>query len=91
MKKLKKLVARKIASEYILVPTGDDVIKSNGLFALTETGAFIWDKLSCGLDKSEIVEALLNEFDVDKAQAEADTDEFLNKLAEMKIITMDEQ
>ena len=38
----KQLVLREIAGDYALIPVGDTVIKNNGLFSLSETGARIW-------------------------------------------------
>ncbi|MBR6534382.1 MAG: PqqD family protein [Clostridia bacterium] len=82
----KQLIQRQIAGETILVPVGKTVYESKGLFVLNELGSFIWDILPQVQSKEEIVEAILNEYDVDKAIAEQDTEKFLQKLTDLGVI-----
>lgn len=82
----KELICREIAGERFLVPVGKTVYESNGLFILTEVGAFIWDLLPSATDAEQIVNAVLNEYDVDEATATEDVNTFLQKLTEMDII-----
>ena len=49
-------------------------------------GAFIWDMLPSATDARQIVNAILNEYDVDEATATEDVQSFLKKLTEMEII-----
>lgn len=82
----KELIKREIAGDTILVPVGKTVYDSNGLFALNEVAAFIWDilpEVSCA---DEIVTKILDEYEVTAETAAADTREFLDKLREMGII-----
>ena len=74
----KQLIQRQIAGETILVPVGKTVYESKGLFVLNELGSFIWDILPQAQTKEEIVEAVLNEYDVDRSTAEQDTEKFLH-------------
>lgn len=82
----KELICREIAGDRFLVPIGKTVYDSNGLFVLTEVGAFIWDLLPNVTDARQIVEALLGEYDVDEETATQDVLQFLQKLTEMEII-----
>lgn len=82
----KQLIQRQIAEETILVPVGKTVYESKGLFVLNELGSFIWDILPQVQTKEEIVEAILNEYNVDKATAEQDTEKFLQKLTDLGVI-----
>ena len=82
----KQLIQRQIAGETILVPVGKTVYESKGLFVLNELGSFIWDILPQVQSKEEIVDAILNEYDVDKAIAEQDTEKFLQKLTDLGVI-----
>ena len=81
-----EFVKRTIAGETFLVPVGEAVKHYSGLFALSEVGAFIWDKLEDAGTDADVVEAVLSEYEVDRETAEADTAEFLGKLREMNII-----
>lgn len=86
MKIKKELISREIAGERFLVPAGKTVYDSNGLFLLTEVGAFIWDLIPEAQDPEALVSAVLNAYEVDEATARADIDAFLAKLTELDII-----
>lgn len=82
----KKLMKRQIAGDTFLVPLGKQVYDSNGLFFLTEVGAFIWDLLPQLQSKEDVVKAILEEYDVEEAVAKADVDSFFEKLKTLEII-----
>ena len=86
MKIRKELIRREIAGDVILVPVGGTVLENNGLFALNELGAFLWDRIPAAADEEALVAAVLAEYEVDEATARADTAEFLHKLREMEIL-----
>ena len=86
MKLKLEFVKRVIAGETFLVPIGEGAKKHSGLFALNEVGSFIWDKLPEAQTESEIVDAILGEYEVSRDEAAADTAEFLDKLRKMEII-----
>lgn len=41
----KDFIVREIAGDYIVVPTGEEALKFNGLITLNEVGAFLWKKI----------------------------------------------
>ena len=82
----KKLLKREIAGESFLVPLGRTVYDSNGLFVLSELGAFIWDRLAEAENSEEILREILSEYEVDEVIARKDLEEFLNKLRDMNIL-----
>ncbi|MBQ7902523.1 MAG: PqqD family protein [Oscillospiraceae bacterium] len=86
MKIKKQLIKRDIAGDTILVPVGKTVYDSNGLFVLNELATFIWDILPSAENAQQIVEKILEEYEVTKEQAAADTAEFLGKLKELQVI-----
>ena len=86
MKIRKELIRREIAGDVILVPVGGTVLEHNGLFALNELGAFLWDRLESAEDEETLVQAVLSEYEVDEATARTDTAQFLQKLREMEIL-----
>lgn len=81
-----ELIKRTIAGETFLVPIGDAAMRYSGLFALNEVGVFLWDALPAAKDDNALVDRVLEEYDVSREQAEADTAEFLAKLRELEII-----
>ena len=82
----KELMKRTIAGDTFLVPVGKAVYDSNGMFFLTKVGAFIWDLLPDALSQEEIVAAVLSQYEVDEATAQADVAAFLKKLTDMEIL-----
>lgn len=86
MKIRKELLKREVGGEAFLVPLGKTVYDSNGLFVLTELGAFIWDLLPEADSADQILEKILLAYEVEEAVARADLEDFLNKLREMNIL-----
>ena len=80
MKLNRELVKRDIAGEVILVPVGKSVYDANGLFAINELGAFLWDRLEAAESEEDLLKAVLEEYEVTPAVAAADLREFLEKL-----------
>lgn len=86
MKINKKMIKREIAGDFFLVPAGDTVLEYNGLFAMNELAAFIWDALPDVDNETKITERVLKEYEIERATAEKDIAEFLEKLREYGII-----
>jgi hypothetical protein len=86
MKIKKELIRRELAGEIFLVPVGQTVYESNGLYAMTELGGFLWDLLPDAQDVDDLVKAVLAEYEVDEATARADIQEFLKKLEMLEIL-----
>ncbi len=86
MKINKEMILREIAGDNILVPSADAVLDLNGLFVVTETGAFIWNVLPMVNSEDEIIEKMLEEYEIDRETAQNDIAEFLEKLRSFGII-----
>lgn len=77
---LSGFVVREIADETIAIPSGDAAKSLSGLLALNESGKLLFELLQSEQTEASLVEALLNEFDIDFATAQADVAEFLDIL-----------
>lgn len=82
----KELIKREIAGDTILVPVGKTVYDSNGLFALNELGAFLWDRLPGANSQEDLLTAVLAEYEVTPEEAAVDIADFLTKLESLGII-----
>ena len=82
----KELVKREIAGDTILVPVGQSVYESNGLFVLNELGSFLWDRLPDAEDEEALLQAVLAEYEVSQEVARAALREFLDNLRKLGII-----
>ena len=82
----KELILRELMGESILVPGGKTVFENNGLFMLTETASFIWKVLPSVSDEKELLNRVLEEYDVTEGEAKKDIDDFLSQLRKYEII-----
>ncbi|MBQ9887094.1 MAG: PqqD family protein [Lachnospiraceae bacterium] len=79
-------IMREIAGEYIVVPTGRAAVDFNGIITVNETGMFIWNLLKEDSSEDELVDKLLEEFDIDRETACADVKEYLENMRAAKIL-----
>ena len=86
MKAKQGFILRNVVDEYILMPTGDNIGKFNGTVLLNEVSAFVWEKLQNSVSKDDLLRAVLDEFEVEKAVASADLDALLATFNEYGII-----
>ncbi len=56
------------------------------LHALTGCGSRVWELIKEGMTIPEIVEKICDEYEVELERARDDVDEFINKLAELKLV-----
>ena len=82
-------VLRNVVDEYILMPTGDNIGKFNGTVLLNEVSALVWEKLQNSVSRDDLLKAILDEFEVEKAVAAADLDALLKRLKEFNVIEDD--
>lgn len=86
MKIEKEFILREIAGDYVIIPTGKTTLELNGLITVNELGAFLWEKLQQDITKAELVEAVLDEYEIDRETVEKDVDEFLEELVKNRIL-----
>ena len=82
-------ILRNVVDEYILMPTGDNIGKFNGTVLLNDVSALVWEKLQNPVSRDDLLKAILDEFEVEKAVAAADLDALLAKLKEYGVISED--
>lgn len=78
MKKNPELVMRNIAGETVLIPTGSFASKFNGLINLNGVAAFIWEKMEEISDREELVQMILDRYEIDEETARKDVNGFLD-------------
>jgi len=82
-RKTASIVGRRIEDEVILVPIGRNVGDLQNIYTLNEVGSYIWDSIDGGKTLNSIVDQVLQEFEVDRGQAETDVLEFARQLEEV--------
>ena len=81
-----RFVLQQVSGEYLLVPIGSQVMDTNGLVTLNDTGAFLWRLPLEELSVGELAAALAREFDVDISTASADVQTFLDEITGMGLM-----
>ena len=74
-----EFILREVAGETMLIPVGKTALSMNGMILLNPSGTVIWKGLEAGGTKAEIVERILDRFEVERDEAEADFDEFCER------------
>lgn len=86
MKTRKDYLMRQITDDYILVPTGAATSDFNGLINLSETGAFVWKNLDSAKDVEELIQKMLEEYEVDEETARNDINSFVASLQQNNML-----
>ena len=90
MRITKEFVLREIAGDYIIIPTGKTVFDFNGLITLNEVGVSLWKMLQNEVTFDDLLQGVLDEYDVEPAVAREDIQEFLDQLVNRGIIEAEE-
>lgn len=77
---------RKIAGSNIVVPVGAASSDFNGMITLNDTGAFLWNCFLQPTTEAQVVEALMNEYEVERQRAAADVAHFAALLRENDLL-----
>jgi hypothetical protein len=75
-----RIVGRRIANEFILVPIVGHGAELDSIYNLNRVGAFIWEHMDGRRSGRAIVKALVARYDVELASAEADYRGFVRAL-----------
>ncbi|NLJ77180.1 MAG: PqqD family protein [Peptococcaceae bacterium] len=77
---------REVAGNHVVVPTGKATLDFSGVITLNGAGAFLWRLLNTEKNEQELLSAMLGEYEIDAATAQADLVEFVTKLKEAELL-----
>ncbi len=86
MKLNENYILKTVAGMPVVVPVGDAVNNIRGMITLNGPAEVIWKGLEEGKAYDEIIAAIKNEYDAPEDVIKADTDAFLEKLKNYKIL-----
>lgn len=75
-----EFILREMAGDTVLVPVGQTALNFNGIVILQPVAAVIWQGIAEGLDKEQILERILDRFEVEREEAQKDLETFLQQL-----------
>ncbi|MDL2295054.1 PqqD family protein [Ruminococcaceae bacterium OttesenSCG-928-D13] len=79
-------ILRDIADSFVVVPVGERVIDFKGVMTLTGIAPFIWTQMEKDTSREDLLAKVLEEYEVDGAQAGQDIDSLLAKMAELGLL-----
>lgn len=82
MKINKNFALRTIAGTCVALPLGKAAVDFNGMLTINESGVVLWKLLEKGCTRDDMIDAILNEYDVTREVAECDVDSFIKKLSD---------
>ena len=88
MKAKKGFELQNVCGEYIIVPAGIENVDFSRIISLNPTAAFLWEKISCMEEFTidTMVEALLEEYEVEEEIAREDSKLIVERWKEMELI-----
>lgn len=86
MKIKKDFMLRKVADAYVVVPVNRLTLDFNGIISLNETGAFLFKLMQEGAEREELIDKLLDEYEVTREKATKDVDIFINKAKDADVL-----
>ena len=78
-------ILRTVAGETVVLPAGG-VTDFDMMITLNDTGRFLWERLSVGAEETELVSALLAEYDVTEEVAAKSVTDFVARLKELDFL-----
>lgn len=85
------MVSRQIGDEFILVPIRRDVADLESIYTLSGTGVRIWELLDGERTGRDVRNKIVEEFEVESQEAEADLIELLQQLLEINGVLVAEE
>ena len=87
-RKTDRYIYREIAGEGVLVPVKDGVCNLANMLILNSTSTLLWEKFAAGeaIDRDALLAWMLDEYTVEKEQAERDIDLFLHDLIDARCL-----
>ena len=82
-------ILRDIAGEHILLQVGDGDDDFLGIMSLNESGVLLWKLLAEGCTEEALINAVLNEYEIDCETAASDVKRFIKTLQEHHLLADD--
>ena len=86
MRVKKEYVLRELAGQNIVVPVGSEAVNFNGVITLNNSGKILFKTLQNETTKKDLIQALLDYYDVTEERAAKDVDAFIDLLEKNNIL-----
>jgi hypothetical protein len=86
MKIVSGFIVRQIAGETVAIPSGSSAHRLSGLIALNDSGKFLFELMQTEQTEDSLIQALLENFEVDPDTAKQDVTDFIAMLQEYDLL-----
>jgi hypothetical protein len=86
MKIKKGYVLKNVSNKHIVVPVGEEAINFSGLITLNESGKLLFETLGNDVSLDDLVNKLLDAYEIDEETARKDVNDFVVKLKGKNIV-----
>ena len=86
-----EFMMQSVADTLVVVPVGEAAKAFPGMITLNETGKLLWEALATEQTEQTLAALLLEHYQVEQAQAEADVQAFVQKLHSVGAVIAEEQ
>ena len=86
MKIKKGFVMREVAGQSVIIAVGAAAKSYNGMIKLNDTAKIAWKCLENGCEIDDMVNAIIDEYDVDKETVKKDMEKFIEALGGANIL-----
>lgn len=87
MKLSGSFVLREVAGEWLAIPVGETALKFGGMIVLNPTSRVIWETLQQNVTETDIVDAIMQRFEITAEEAQADVRAFLEQMKAESLVT----
>lgn len=86
MRILNEFCVREVMDEVVAIPTGEAAKKFYGIISLDPVSRFLFEKLQQEQTVQSLVDAVLEEYEVDPQTAQQDVESFLDQLRQRQLL-----
>ncbi|PKK92734.1 MAG: PqqD family protein [Tenericutes bacterium HGW-Tenericutes-6] len=79
-------ILKQVAKQYVVVPVGKNAINFNGMITLNHSAKLLFDALEKDATEQDLVNVLLEAYDISEEFALRDVRSFINTLEEKNVI-----
>ncbi len=83
-------ICRKIAGEYVIVPTGENNAYSNAMLTPNETAVFLWEQFRDYKSIAAVVQSTKQIYDIDEETLKQEVERFVSELLQVNIMIREE-
>ena len=82
MKIKSDFVLEQIAGTWAVLPRGERLNDFAGMLTLNESGRLLWARLAAGCTRADLIQLLIDEYEISYDVAEADVNEYIETLTQ---------